>query len=65
MLNEMNEKLNELKRRFDSEQTFTISSLNTQKRLKLSARYSVKEQVKWIAFNDLPTFGNRPFGWRK
>ncbi|CAG8601539.1 5405_t:CDS:2 [Paraglomus occultum] len=34
-------------------------------RLKLSTRYSVKEQVKWIAFDDLPTFGNRPslFRW--
>ncbi|CAG8647689.1 906_t:CDS:2 [Paraglomus brasilianum] len=61
----MNAKLNELKRRFNSVEMFTISSLNTQKRHKLSTRYSVKEQVKWIAFDDLPTFGNRPslFQW--
>ncbi|CAG8729656.1 5004_t:CDS:2, partial [Ambispora leptoticha] len=59
------ETLNLLKRQFDDSQTFSLSTMNTQKRLKLCARFGVKPQVEVIAFNNFERVDDTPspFVW--
>lgn len=59
------ETLNLLKRQFDDSQTFGLSTMNTEKRLRLCARYGVREQVVWITLDDFQMIGDTPssFAW--
>lgn len=51
---------NELKRHADESQIFSLSSMNTAKRVKLCLRYGVRQQVESVDFDNIETVGDKP-----
>ncbi|CAG8483053.1 9183_t:CDS:2 [Gigaspora rosea] len=66
-IDELNKSIDGLKRRFDDNDTFSLSSMNTQKRMKLGLKFGLFEQIHIRSFNTIETVGNRPplFVWRE
>jgi len=65
MLKDILANVNMMKRRLEEPNTFSMSSMNSTKRLKLVEMYNIKTATQLVSFNELSTIGFEPeqFVW--